>query len=170
MDVNRFVGREDVYALQTDAGSYVPVKKPITEQDLKDHLDGKKTLGTYVLDKDNNVKFGCIDIDNENLAEAKLIGEFIYSLFSDFDRILEFSGRRGYHVWIFMKKKEPAKFVRDLIKTRLRREGIDDIEIFPKQTELSGKGFGNLIKIPLGIHKGSGKRSEIMREDNATKI
>jgi len=33
------------------------------------------------------------------------------------------------------------------------------LEVFPKQTELSGKGLGNLVKLPLGIHRLSGKRS-----------
>jgi hypothetical protein len=33
------------------------------------------------------------------------------------------------------------------------------MEVFPKQNQLSGKGFGNLVKLPLGIHRVTGKQS-----------
>jgi hypothetical protein len=33
------------------------------------------------------------------------------------------------------------------------------LEVFPKQDQLKGKGLGNLVKLPLGIHRLSGKRS-----------
>ena len=170
MEIDKFIGRSDRYAIQTSNGHYVCVDKPMTAQDLKDHVKGTKTLATYVLDDNNMVSFGCIDVDiNEQmktLEETKVVGEHIYTLFPEFERVLEFSGRRGYHIWIFFKKKEPAKLVKDLILTRLRREGYNKIEVFPKQTKLTGKGFGNCIKMPMGIHKKSGKRSEILREDN----
>ena len=32
------------------------------------------------------------------------------------------------------------------------------IERFPKQTEVSAGGFGNLVRLPLGVNKKSGKR------------
>jgi len=38
------------------------------------------------------------------------------------------------------------------------------IEHFPKQGGRTGKGFGNLIKLPLGMHKRSGRRSELLDE------
>ena len=34
-----------------------------------------------------------------------------------------------------------------------------NLEVFPKQDRLSGKGYGNLVKLPLGIHRLTGKRS-----------
>ena len=37
-----------------------------------------------------------------------------------------------------------------------------DLEVFPKQDQLSGKGLGNLVKLPLGIHRKSGKPSFFM--------
>jgi hypothetical protein len=33
------------------------------------------------------------------------------------------------------------------------------LEVFPKQDRLSGKGLGNLVKLPLGVHRMSGRRS-----------
>ena len=83
-------------------------------------------------------------------------------------KILEFSGRRGYHVWLFFEKKQYAKFVKTLIETRLHLNKIYGIEVFPKQTELTpSRKYGNLIKIPFGIHKKSGKRSVIILDNGA---
>ena len=169
MKIDKFIGRKDRYAIQQTSGAYFVVNKPIDDKVLKEHLDGLKTIATYVLDENNMVSFGCIDVDVEisELDEALKLSEHIYSLFPEFERALEFSGRRGYHIWIFLKQKEPAEFVKDLINTRLRMYGYNKIEVFPKQIKLSGKGYGNCVKVPMGIHKRSGKRSKILRNDNA---
>ena len=34
-----------------------------------------------------------------------------------------------------------------------------NLEVFPKQDRLTGKGLGNLVKLPLGIHRGTGRPS-----------
>ena len=169
--LKKFIGRKDVYAIQLESGAYIPVKSSITEADLDKHLKGEKTIGTYVLNKDNTTNFACVDIDCEvdEWEEKKEVllelGNLVYQFFPEFKRVLEFSGRRGYHIWIFMKDSEPAELVRDLVKTRLRMAGVSPtIEVFPKQSQLSGKGFGNLIKIPLGKHK-KGSWSKIIKSD-----
>ena len=80
--------------------------------------------------------------------------------------MLEFSGRKGYHVWIFFNKPVQASYGQQLIKSRLNKEGIKGHEIFPKQTELNqNRRYGNLVKIPLALHKVSGKRSEIIKAE-----
>lgn len=37
-----------------------------------------------------------------------------------------------------------------------------EIEIFPKQTTLEGKDLGNLMKLPLGVHRVTKKRAEFL--------
>jgi hypothetical protein len=37
--------------------------------------------------------------------------------------------------------------------------GAFNLEVFPKQDAPGGKGFGNLVKLPLGLHRTTGKRS-----------
>lgn len=39
---------------------------------------------------------------------------------------------------------------------------VVDIEVFPKQTSLDGKDLGNLMKLPLGVHRVTGVRSEFI--------
>jgi len=60
-----FSGREDVFAVQFEGG-YRPVRRPMTSDDVSDHLAGKSTLGVYVLKSDSSVKFGAYDIDFSN--------------------------------------------------------------------------------------------------------
>jgi len=170
-ELSRFVGRTNPYALQLSKGGYIPVRKEITEKELEKHLKGDKTYGSYVIKEDGTVNYGVIDIDGnpDELNTLKVLGEAIYALFPDFDRILEFSGRRGYHIWIFPDQPEPPAFIRELIKTRLKKEGISNIEVFPKQDSLDGKQLGNLIKLPGGIHQ-QGGRSTILKEDKKDEL
>lgn len=163
----RFVGRKNTFAFQTDSGSYVPIRRIITLQDLRDHLDGKITLGSYVIREDGLISFACMDIDTDpdnDLGPYRRLTEIIFTLFPDFELVFEFSGRRGYHIWLFPEKAEKPKFLRELIKSRLKVYGIRNIEIYPKQDTINElkKQLGNLVKLPCGKHK-KGGWSEIMK-------
>lgn len=165
---NLFIHRKDVFSTQQNSGAYFPIKRPITIQDLKEHLSGKTTLGTYCLDKDNTVKWACVDIDGtqEQLAELHLEARIIYDTFKDFPRMLEFSGRKGYHIWIFFEGRVTADYAQRLIKARLNRIDMNRHEVFPKQTTLNEtRKYGNLVKLPLALHKVSGNKSKILRID-----
>lgn len=73
--------------------------------------------------------------------------------------LLEDSGGRGYHLWIFLNNSlagsDALRFyavLKSLIET--------PFEFFPKQGSLGPKRkLGNLIKLPLGIHQKYGARS-----------
>ena len=165
-----FFHRDDVFAQQLDKGMYFPVKRPITIKDIKQHLKGEITLGAYCLRQDNTVRWCCVDIDihgevnSKSLWEVKKEAIKIYLLFNDLPRIIEYSGRRGYHVWILFKKPTNALYAQRLVKARLNREGLNKHEVFPKQTELNeGRKYGNLVKIPMAKHRVSGRFSQILQ-------
>jgi len=159
-----FINREDVFAVQSKKGGYFPVKRKIEISDIDKHLLGDITLGVYCLDKDSKVKWGCVDLDGDDLVDLKKKATIIFNLFSDFKRMLEFSGRRGYHVWIFLEKKQSAEYIKTMIRSRLGRVSLNNYEVFPKQTCLNEtRQYGNLVKLPLGKHLGSGKFSEIIK-------
>ena len=164
--VRKFIGRVKPFAVQCSNGAYIPIYKDIDDTVLYDHVLGNNTIGTYVIREDGKVSFGVIDIDGdkENLGPLKKLGLKIYSLFPEFKRVLEFSGRRGYHVWIFMDKLENPQFVKELITARLKLNNIRNVEVFPKQSSLEGKKLGSLIKIPLGKHR-KGGWSKIIKGD-----
>lgn len=175
-----FVHRADVFAQQQPDGAYFPVRRPIEELDIMEHLDGLASYGTYVIDpSDQTVGYVVFDLDTydegallflcnevENLLMVTWAGgEFFESL------LLESSGGKGFHIWCFFDERVPARQARYWAAPvkeaydRARAEGLNKwpaLEVFPKQDEVPEGGFGNLVKLPLGVHAKSGKRSEIL--------
>ena len=164
-ELMRFVGRKNIFAIQTKNG-YVPIRREITKQDLINHLNGAKTYGSYLIREDGKITFAVIDIDGDpkNLPALESLGRVVINLFPEFERVLEFSGRRGYHIWLFPTNPEPPSFVRELVKTRLREYGIK-VEVYPKQDMVNelNKQLGSLVKLPCGIHNKTGKWSKILK-------
>ena len=63
-----FQGRENCFARQwadkkEKKQGYVPVRRPMTIEDIHEHLKGFKTYGIYLLRSDNTVKLAVIDVD-----------------------------------------------------------------------------------------------------------
>lgn len=180
-----FSGREDCFARQWVDRSegkqgYVPVRRPMEEQDVEEHLSGKKTYGIYLLRSDSNVQAAVIDADiNAGFRNRRLSGEdrslimrersYMFTRIGDLAKeaglvpAVEFSGGKGFHFWFFFETPVAAGKARRPLVQIARTLGKDlnafHLEVFPKQDNLSGKGFGNLVKLPLGVHRLTGKRS-----------
>ena len=163
----QFVGRRNPFSVQTNKGAYIPVRREISIDDLNVHMSGKKTYGTYVIREDGLCTFAVIDIDADTeylkdypdfINQMEELSKRIISMFPEFKRIREFSGRRGYHIWIITPQPENPAFIRELIKSRLRKAGLMNIEVYPKQDTIdkTQKKLGNLVKIPLGKHMKGG--------------
>jgi hypothetical protein len=151
-----------LYAMNTDN----TVKWCCIDIDVKKKCGKCKSEGAYI--KDGEAKWICpacgfVEEDRE-LSITREIAETIFDIFPDYKRILEFSGRRGYHIWIFFKKPTQALFAVKIVKARLNRYGLNRFEVFPKQTELNeGRKYGNLVKIPFAVHRASGQRSIVLK-------
>ncbi len=180
-----FRGRKEVFARQwvnknRGSSGYVPVERPFTSADLEDHLRGRYTYGIYLMSADNTVWTGVIDIDLKKgfrrpgalKGQASALKREIRFIMDTIDQaasraglspIAEFSGGKGYHVWFPAAEPVPAHVMRRALAALIHgmSEKIEffHLEIFPKQDRLSGKGLGNLVKLPLGIHRVTGKRS-----------
>lgn len=166
-----FVHRKDVFSTQQKSGAYFPTRRPITEEDIVKHLNGDITIGVYCLDIDNTIKWACVDIDgNKKLTpeENKRLlypeARVIYNTFNDFPRMLEWSAGKGYHVWVFFRPRVTADYAQRLVKARLNRVELNKHEVFPKQTTLNeSRKYGNLVKLPCGVHKKTGLKSKIIK-------
>lgn len=173
-----FSGREDVFAVQFEGG-YRPVRRPMTSDDVSDHLAGKSTLGVYVLKGDSSVKFGAYDIDFsnqevgiDNVTKLELCKSVTKDLkeklqYYNIKHVVEYSGNRGYHIWIFLNKTIPAYKLKILLEKIAEQVELPDgvnVEVFPKQAEHGG-GLGNLIKVPLGVHRKTNNRCSFVNED-----
>jgi hypothetical protein len=180
-----FSGRRDCFARQwvDKAGGkqgYVPVRRAMTAQDVEDHLSGRKTYGIYLMQADARVKTAVLDADlNKKFRQKTLKAgdksivrrerHYLISRVRDLageiglKPLTEFSGGKGFHFWFFFNPPAKAAVAREVLN-RIKHGVCGDLstfnlEVFPKQDDLSGKGLGNLVKLPLGIHRLSGKRS-----------
>ena len=181
-----FRGREDVYAVRKQFKSgewgYVPAsirdwkavlsvaaalrKKvdqktrkllPLTDDVLRQHLEGKHTVGVYPLLLDETCWFLAVDFDKKSWKED--VAAFLETCREvGVPAVLERSrSGNGCHVWIFFERAISAATARklgSLILTRTmdRRHqlGMDSYDrFFPNQDTMPKGGFGNLIGLPL---------------------
>lgn len=155
--LERLVGNPHAYALQQSDGSYTPVRKPLDGGVLRRHLAGDITVGTYVnlVDKARTLVF---DIDTGKESEAVSVMQSLLGLDVPPKSIAkEFSGRKGFHVWVVLQDYVPAEDLRRLGRAALALARVK-CEVFPKQDEV--RDLGNLVKLPGGLHKVSGERSK----------
>jgi predicted transcriptional regulator len=170
-----FVIRNDTYAVQKEDKSYARVSEPLTSELIeKEHLEGRITVGTYNLNKENRVKWLCFDIDPKNAQENPLeISMKLYrkcaELFHAKSVLLEASRYNdpSFHVWVFFEPEIPAYAARFLGNRVLEKCGNPNVELFPKQDEIEEDGFGNLMKIPLGLHQQEKKWSCFLNPDTS---
>lgn len=141
----------DYYAVQQRDGSYRPSSQCLSLSRLADHLLGCYTLGTYVLDPSGSCAFAVFDADSEDglerlgLLSAELVAQGMRS-------VLEAS-RRGGHLWLFLRRPTPARVVRRWLGPYA---AAYEMELYPKQDILRPGGMGNLVRLPLGVHRQSG--------------
>jgi putative DNA primase/helicase len=170
-DIKRlFIVRDDIYLRQSEDGTYSSNKAPTTDDIIKEHLTGKITIGVYTLNKDDTVKWGCVDIDGEHMQDAAekrntIFNELISAGIPRESILCEESGSPdSYHIWIFFELQTEAKAVKTFLEAICKR--VDgNIEVFPKQATISGKGVGNGVKLPLGFHREQKKWSTIFAKN-----
>ncbi|WP_448382309.1 CRISPR-associated primase-polymerase type A1 [Desulfosoma sp.] len=180
-----FQGREDCFARQwvdrqQGTQGYVPVRRPLEAADVMEHLQGRKTYGIYLLQRDSRVRLGVIDADlgaalrsSEARAQKREVlrreQRYLVTRLTELARerhlfcLVEFSGGKGFHFWFFLEEPLPAGVVRSVLQRLASRMQPDlscfQLEVFPKQDRLEGKGLGNLVKLPLGVHRLTGRPS-----------
>jgi len=177
-----FVGRNDDFAeqyrdIQTGEIKYRRVGRPLTMDDVQAHLDGVSTYGLYAIDPaDQSVNWIVWDIDCKDECPAvggrsvaleslkpqvtRIIDAIKRHAFPEKAVLVEFSGSRGYHVWLFLNPPIPA-VVGYFIGRKIAEEAGLDCEVFPKQRELLSP-FGGLVKAPLGLHRRTNNRCELL--------
>lgn len=168
-------GTNPYYAqARTVAGeiTYAPVKQPLTEEIIQQHLDGKIMLGAYQLNASNEVNFIAWDVDSKDRTVARKYVEQIIQQLKDLPYVVEESGGKGYHVILFLSEpmkaqraKKIAEHIRD--SAGIPKVGTSHVEVFPKQSELKKSvPYGNLLKIPLGLHPKTHNWSKFVDPEN----
>jgi hypothetical protein len=156
-----FKGRTDRY------GTIVPGKKPgeleglsvvspVTKQTYINHLDGKTSLGVYMMLDDGTVNFAVLDLDwhvpakdgppdfkialkvREALAEQNLPAYIANS-----------KSGLGFHIYVFFSAPTLAADVRKILLAIIKQIDVKNAEIFPKQDKVGGTTpYGNYINLP----------------------
>lgn len=173
-----FSGREDYFARQGQ-NYYHPINSAFDPYYLQLHFDGTETYGVYVLTSESNCNFFCIDLDipkadlasvdfADRKAKYQYLSDSLYKILKIIRGVLkipqeaillEDSGGRGYHIWLFLE--EPTAGI-DAVRFHAILKSLVNVtfEFFPKQANLRPKRkLGNLIKLPLGVHRKYGSRS-----------
>lgn len=132
--------------------------KPLTKDIIFNHLSqSQKIVGIYPLLTNNTCHFLAIDFDDD-LWFDNLLSVYRSANKYNIPSIMERSqSGNGGHLWIFFEKAISATLARELgdflindamnSNKKLKFSSFD--RMFPNQDNLSGKGFGNFIALPL---------------------
>ena len=175
-----FSGRKDVYAVAKNTaekkawypasnGYYDrrnPDLKPLTPKVIEGHLrrDNHFHVGLYPLCTDDSCRLLVCDFDDDDFKQAaRSYAEECKN--HGLDTLLEVSrSGNGAHVWLFFEEPIPASLARSVGIGLLAKASPDSYfssfdRFFPSQDTLpaKGRGFGNLIALPLaGQHRSEG--------------
>jgi hypothetical protein len=155
--LQRFLNNSDAYGLQQSNGSYIAIRQSISDDLLESHFRGDRTIGVYTTNPINNTsRYLCIDIDDDHQT-------------TEFNRLLHYfnvnnlvylresvrPGRLG-HVWLFFDRPVDTALVHRLGIYACMLSGLK-AEVFAKQPHLKPHQLGNLVRLPLGSHRKTGK-------------
>ncbi|EFU39324.1 hypothetical protein PVOR_25233 [Paenibacillus vortex V453] len=144
------------YLMQFKGGEYKQNRpeNPLKRYHLHKHLKGERTIGTFA--RTYVTKFLCFDVDFSDLEVAKWV---TYKIGNSLDQLglhhyyVSFSGKKGYHVELFLDKFIPTERAHQFYLFILRAAGIPShfsgkVEYRPFATQG--------VKLPLGTHQGTG--------------
>ena len=183
-----FAGREDRYAEERldsrGQRRFLPVERPLQPKDLQDHLEGRRTLGVFPVRVNGTVRMLAfnlnarkVGLDQGSVSRETTMGEvhaFALSLLTSIqglglDALLEDSGGKGRHVWLFLEEATSSSVARSLVLRILESagpvpEGIV-LEYFPDRDRWKPEQYGPVLKLPLGFHGRTGRRCWLLAED-----
>ncbi len=177
-----FVANDRRYAVQMDDGSYNTVYKPLRPVTIKKMLKMRESYLTYQ-ESGGYVKWICLDFDiakhalnqGDLVSHAKELQGTVSKAVNflnkhQIDFLLECSGNRGFHIWIifdvFIARAVAFAIVDTIAKeSQCSSENIQ-IDKYPKTGTVSkrSKGIGLGVKLPLALHRKSGKLAHLIAE------
>ncbi|WP_433903580.1 reverse transcriptase domain-containing protein [Sphingobacterium puteale] len=183
---------DNKYGRQNDNGTYRLIRNKITPATIDDMLLEQKSLLAYQeihTLQHAFIKWICLDLDivkaaieNEEVKESDLelvkksadkICEYLKQ--EKIPYLLEFSGRRGFHIWIVFEelqtKEDGYKLVK-LIRSKVVLEQNINVDLFPKTPSVTkgSKMVGLGVKLPLSQNKVSGKLSFFLNKNGAFNV
>ena len=122
---------------------------------VRQHLEGEPPIGVYPLFRkdyqrtaERYVNWLAVDLDEgePDFVHAcnlyRLLGRFGVQAW------IERSRSKGFHVWVYLRQPLTAEMGREAMLGACRLVDVPTKEVYPKQTVLEGKGFGNCLLLP----------------------
>lgn len=184
---------EHKYGRQVENGTYRLIKAKVSPVTVDDMLLNGKSLLTYQESHSLGkafIKWVCLDLDLdrskinkngvdgdqddevsvEHLKKVKEASDQVSAYLTEqgISHLQEFSGRRGFHIWIIFEisiSKEQGYQLAKLITTKVKLDEAVNIDLFPKTYYVAknSKGIGSGVKLPLSVHQKSGDLSYILK-------
>lgn len=161
-----FITNDTAIAVQTESG-YKTVETDVTPETIEYMLRGKVSIAAYQqATYRNTLRWICFDFDcvsEERLSELfeTVVRPFLQNL-TDIciPFIAEFSGRRGFHVWIILDRMVSKQEGFDLLSTIHAKcipymedpESLYHLDRFPATGSGHNK-YGKAVKIPMSYHR-----------------
>lgn len=178
-----FSSDQPFYAQQQEDGTYHKKHGFLSASIINKSLNELGSLAVYQKQQDFTVKWICYDFDilKEHLdresrtsANQELLSSVQYFVnylsTKNIPYLLEYSGNRGYHVWILFSNSIYYSTASEVLESILTNSGLEydkeliGIDKFPKTSKpSSGVGLG--VKLPLSLHKKSGAYSYLISDD-----
>lgn len=158
--------RTDVTAIKREGGGSLWTKEALTEVRVKRHLTGGVARGACPIKAgESTTRLALFDLDSH---KGQTPWEKMTRYAADIVEVLEgigcrpvvfrSSGGRGIHIFVVWDEPQDAYSVREQMRAVLTYCGLKDgakgvaqgeVEVFPKQNEVSADGFGNQFILPL---------------------
>jgi len=164
--------------LESPSGEHYPASGEAFLRAVEGHLtDPRSPIGVYPLyalyeaDKTltgHVVDWGCIDWDDgltESCIHARNVQELLHQM--GIRSWVERSRSKGYHLWVFSAEPEAASTVREGLIAACEIVDAPTREVNPKQTSLTGKGWGNGVRLPYPAGRADG-RNECVENGETT--
>jgi hypothetical protein len=157
---------------------------------LQSHLEGKQVLALYPLNEKGQALLCGLDVDlsaefrrahlgdpermeegrQQLLAWCRQVADHAHA--QGVGLLLEESGYKGAHLWCFLEEslrmKRLQSWLRSLLKEVPSPPSCVTVELYPERDHPDATDPGRPIKLPLGVHPASGRRSRFLnRKDGA---
>lgn len=174
-----FDGRRDVYAEQLTrtrmgadgtperGATWRLQEKPLTDALIDLHLAGKRTIGVYLHDMESTVRYVVWDVDTRDHAPIRLLLQALDGW--EVDVLIFDSGSKGYHLVATFEERLPGNLAYAVARAIWYQAGEPEhVDLFPRQSAVTPeRPYGNQVKLPLGIHRGTGNRCNLLTRDFA---
>ncbi len=165
--ITRFVNRKQPYAVQQEDGTYRWRYEALTPTLVLGHLRGELTLALSSSDGAGMCRWLCLDVDEaDGLRQLLVLNKAMFPL--GLSGLVEAS-RRGGHLWLFLDtpltvSAATTRVIATLDQLRAQGVAVRECELYPDVGTAAHAGLGHAVRLPLGIHRLSGRRYALFDE------